>query len=482
MSLRRGLAPGALEDVDLDSVGIPSAADLEGGGGSPGGRAGASPGHHLPREKDFNGVSLPIIAAVVSFFVVTALMALSVPGYRLPLFGTTLLAFAAVTLAYVMTVWVMRHDDGTDAMYQVTAAVRKGAEGFFSTQYGTIFRMSLVVALVLGLGYLTRPHDETQHVGPVAMAVTVASSFLFGAFFSALAGYTGLYICVRANARVAAAAKVSFRHTMQVAMVSGAVPALVVVGLVISGIIFLFSLLHVAFGTEGREPQELPLLMVGFGFGASFVALFAQLGGGIFTKAADVGADLVGKVEAGLEEDDSRNPAVVADLVGDNVGDCAGRGADLFESISAEIIAAMVLGGSIAGKAELPPTGFILFPVVIHGFDLLVSAGGLFLAFNLPERSYRSRNPLSILKAGYLTAIALAAAGFFVACKLLLSFPDEAPKACFNFFLCGILGMVAALLTVYITQFYTDYTFRPVLDVAKASVSGHAMNVRQERG
>jgi Na+/H+-translocating membrane pyrophosphatase len=495
MSLRRG----GLEEVDLDQKGMSSVAvDLEGGDsptsprlGSPRGPSshsgvGAARHHHFAREKDFHGVPVPVLGSIAGFFGLTAVMSLSVPGYRGPLFATTVLGFVAVALAYRLTLWVMAKDDGSDEVHQVSAAVRKGAEGFFNTQYGTIFRMSLVVAAILGVGYMFRSseqHDAADEtaIGTLSRAVVVALSFLFGAFFSAMAGYTGLFICVRANARVAAAAKVSFQSTMQVAMVSGAIPALIVVGLVVTGVVFLFCLLQLAFGREDRPPQEIPLLMVGFGFGASFVALFAQLGGGIFTKAADVGADLVGKVEAHLEEDDPRNPAVVADLVGDNVGDCAGRGADLFESISAEIIAAMVLGGSIAGKAGLPAAGFILFPVLVHGFDLVVSAAGLAFAFYLPERVYSSRNPLRILKAGYLCAITLAAVGFYIACRLLLSFPEEAPRACRNFFLCGLLGMAAALLTVYITQYYTDYSFRPVRDIAKASVSGDAMNVRAVR-
>lgn len=432
------------------------------------------------REKDFVGVPKRLLGSVCAFFGLTALLSLCVPGFRAPLFITSILGFLAVALSYYMTLWVMAKSDGTDKMYEVTTAVRKGAEGFFKTQYGTIFRMSLIVAVVLFVGYLFRGghnDDDVDEIAVSTMALVVAFSFLFGALFSALAGYIGLFICVRANARVAAAAKVSFQETMQIAMVSGAIPALVVVGLVVSGIIFLFSVLHVFFGDDDLHPQQVPLLMVGFGFGASFVALFAQLGGGIFTKAADVGADLVGKVEAGLDEDDPRNPAVVADLVGDNVGDCAGRGADLFESISAEIIAAMVLGGSIAHKAGLPPSGFILFPVLIHGFDLVVSAAGLAFAFNLPASTYNAKHPLGILKSGYLCAIALAAVGFFIACRSLLHF-EQAPGAYLNFFYCGLLGMIAAVLTVYITQYYTDYIFRPVKDIAKASVSGHAMNVR----
>jgi hypothetical protein len=322
-----------------------------------------------------------------------------------------LLVVATVTVAVVtalsMVNWLMKKDDGTKEMQEIVDAIRKGSEGFFKTQYGTIFRLTFVVGGAIFVGYLFRPSGAGHTMSTVSLATVTACTFMFGAFCSAMSGYIGLYICVRANARVASAARTSFRSCMQVALIAGAIPALIVVSLVVLGVAFLYAVTETYIvGEVGAQekPEEIPLLMVGFGFGASFVALFAQLGGGIFTKAADVGADLVGKVESGLDEDDPRNPAVVADLVGDNVGDCAGRGADLFESIAAEIIAAMVLGGTMAKKANLPAAGFVMFPLVVHACDLVVSSIGIAYAFNLPESSFASRqvgcnsiHPMSML-------------------------------------------------------------------------------------
>ena len=240
---------------------------------------------------------------------------------------------------------------------------------------------------------------------------------------------------------------------------------------------------------------RVPFVLVGFGFGASFVALFAQLGGGIFTKAADVGADLVGKVEQDIPEDDPRNPAVIADLVGDNVGDCSARGADLFESISAEIIAAMILGGNFlpliphththtqrivgtlstdCGLSESEIRGYVLFPLLVHAFDLVVSLCGVFYARE--NENDLDDNPLTILKRGFSVALALAVFGFAIATRWLL-FAESAPNAWFHFFLCGLIGMGTAYLVIRITQYYTDYDHRPVKSIAKASTTGHATNI-----
>ena len=228
-------------------------------------------------------------------------------------------------------------------------AIREGAEGFLSTQYTAIFSYAAVTAVLLFLLYLSRPpaHHSLSTFG---VALITSGTFATGAFMSGIAGYIGMWISVRANVRTAAAATRSYQEAIDTGMRGGAVCGLLVVGLCVFGITSLFVLMTVLF-------PELPValvpdLLVGFSFGASLVALFAQLGGGIYTKAADVGADLVGKVEQNIPEDDPRNPAVIADLVGDNVGDCAGRGADLFESISAEII------------GDMPPAKN---PQLIHG-------------------------------------------------------------------------------------------------------------------
>lgn len=205
--------------------------------------------------------------------------------------------------------------------------------------------------------------------------------------------------------------------------------------------------------------EEIPVLLVGFGFGASFVAMFAQLGGGIYTKAADVGADLIGKVEVGIPEDDPRNPAVIADLVGDNVGDCAGQCADLFESISAEILSAMILGGAMANHAGLDPdlkAGFILFPLLVHSLDLFVSTVSVYFVSTkeghpLKDPSYgQIEDPLEVLKRGYYISLLLAIIGLYFICYNFLNIPT-APNAYFYFFLCSVVGVIVSFLFVAIT-------------------------------
>jgi len=427
---------------------------------------------------DFQGVPPSLMVATFIFFALTFFAVGKVAEAHILAF-CAVLCLLAFALAYYLTVIVMECPVGTPAMQEVVDAVRKGAEGFFTTQYTTIYRMSLVVAAMLFTGYLYRPSNAAQeHIKPFTMAAVISFSFLFGAFCSAAAGFVGLYVCVRANARVASAARQSYKRAMQVAIMSGAVPALLVIALVVMGIIFLYATLtYFVVGVEeaAANPSEVPLLLVGYGFGASFVALFAQLGGGIYTKAADVGADLVGKGEFDLDEDDPRNPAVVADLVGDNVGDCAGRGADLFESIAAEIVAAMILGGTMAEKAGLNASSFVMFPIVIHGFDLVVSSVGILAAYNMPDFMYRLKQPLLILKAGYYSALTCSVGTFYVSCHWLLDVPGT--RAANYFFCCGLCGMFTALLTVLITQYYTDYVYAPVKSIARASQSGHATNI-----
>ena len=218
-------------------------------------------------------------------------------------------------------------------------------------------------------------------------------------------------------------------------------------------------------------------------FGASFVALFAQLGGGIYTKAADVGADLVGKVEQDIPEDDPRNPAGIADLVGDNVGDCAGRGADLFESIAAEIVSAMILGGSIldtALKRDCDPSsqgcdlaeGYVLFPLAVHAMDLIVSSIGIMLV----KANSNTEDPMDVLKRGWLYSVALASVGFFGITRMLLH-TEQAPDAWWHFALCGMVGILCCYAFILITQYYTDYNYYPVKSIAQASTTGHATNV-----
>lgn len=314
------------------------------------------------------------------------------------------------------------------------------------------------------------------------MALITSLSFLLGANCSAISGYAGIWVSVRANVRVAASARKCYNDSLQICFRGGAFSAIINVALAIFGISFMFLLMSLIFylnSPDARDPpiQEIPVILVGFGFGASFVAMFAQLGGGIFTKAADVGADLIGKVEQGIPEDDARNPAVIADLVGDNVGDCAGQCADLFESISAEILSAMILGGAMAEAANLDfdtKSGFILFPLIVHCLDLTVSTIGVFFVKTKPGLPHHRHDygeledPLNVLKRGYYVSLVLAVVGLFFICNNFL-FINALPQAYFKFFLCSCIGVVVSFLFIKITQYYTDYTYEPVRSIARSS-------------
>ncbi|MBC8646112.1 MAG: sodium-translocating pyrophosphatase [Thermoanaerobaculia bacterium] len=372
--------------------------------------------------------------------------------------------------------WVLRRDTGTPAMQAISNAIKEGAEAFLRRQNRTIGVLAVMLAVVIFVLYAyVRSHHEFDPV-PTALllAFWTTLSFVLGAACSVIAGYVGMWISIRANIRTASAARTSLNDALRIALRGGAVSGLFVVAMSLFGVGGLYWL--VSRFTEVPQVQ-IPLLIVGYGFGASFVALFAQLGGGIYTKAADVGADLVGKVEAGIPEDDPRNPAVIADLVGDNVGDCAGRGADLFESTAAENIGAMILGATLAAASERAGLGFsagivgvMLFPLVARAFGLLASIVGILIV-----RTREDRDPMQALNRGYYVAAALAIVGFFVATRWLLANP-QAPDAWWKFFLCGVIGVLTSIAFVYITQYYTEYRFRPVKEIAAASQTGPATN------
>ncbi|MEO8348202.1 MAG: sodium-translocating pyrophosphatase [Acidobacteriota bacterium] len=373
--------------------------------------------------------------------------------------------------------WVLKKDTGTPEMREISNAIKVGAEAFLKRQNTTIVFLAALLAAVIFLLYaFVRSHHDFDPV-PTALllAFWTTLSFLLGAACSVIAGYIGMWISIRSNIRTASAARSSLNDALRIALRAGAVSGLFVVAMSLFGVGGLYWL--VSRFTDVPEGQ-IPLLIVGYGFGASFVALFAQLGGGIYTKAADVGADLVGKVEAGIPEDDPRNPAVIADLVGDNVGDCAGRGADLFESTAAENIGAMILGATLAAAAERAGMGFaagivgvMMFPLVARAFGLLASIVGIFLV-----RTREDQDPMQALNRGYYVAAGLAMIGFGVATRWLLYNPS-APDAWWKFFLCGIIGVLTSVAFVYITQYYTEYRYRPVQEIAQASTTGPATNV-----
>jgi K(+)-stimulated pyrophosphate-energized sodium pump len=379
---------------------------------------------------------------------------------------TLLCSILALVFAVRLAQWVLKHDDGTPEMRNISNAIREGAEAFLGRQYTTIALLTIpVTALIFVLyGYLRPPtaHDPVPY--PWQLATYVAGSFIFGAICSGIAGYIGMFVSIRANIRTAAATRSSLNTGLQIALRGGAVSGLFVVAMSLLGVGGLFAVLSII----GIGAEKIPFLIVGYGFGASFVALFAQLGGGIFTKAADVGADLVGKVEAGIPEDDPRNPAVIADLVGDNVGDCAGRGADLFESTAAENIGAMILGVGLFPYFGLKG---ILFPLVVRAFGLLASIAGIMVV-----RTPEDGDPMHALNRGYYLTTVLAALGFGIGCYWLLSSP-QAPDAWWHFWLCGVIGLLAAIAFVYITQYYTEYKYRPVKSIATASQTGPATNI-----
>ena len=362
----------------------------------------------------------------------------------------------ALVAAFVLAKIVLSSDAGTPEMQVISNAIREGAEAFLSRQYRTIAALAVVLAVALYLGYhlSSIPHDR-------AVALKTVIAFLVGAVCSGLAGFTGMYVSIRANIRTASAARTSLNKALQAALRGGAVTGLVVVALSLIGVGVLFF----CFGGL-THPQEVPYELVGFGFGASLVALFAQLGGGIYTKAADVGADLVGKVEAGIPEDDPRNPAVIADLVGDNVGDCAGRGADIFESTAAENVGAMILGAAL-----YPVFGIkgILFPLIVHAINLVASIVGVAIV-----KTNDTEDPMSALNRGYYVTSFLALGGFAFAIYHMLNGPGVHPAWLLG---CGVTGMITAFLFVWITEYYTECKFRPVQSIAEASTTGPATNI-----
>ncbi len=382
----------------------------------------------------------------------------------------------ALLFALYLSRWVLRQDDGTPAMRTISDAIREGAEAFLSRQYRTILLLTVPVAAVIYILYaFIRPASPHDAVPVSDLALYTAGSFIFGAICSGVAGYVGMYVSIRANIRTASAARTSINRGLRIALRGGAVSGLFVVAMSLLGVGGLYLLLS----RLGVTDHDIPLLIVGYGFGASFVALFAQLGGGIFTKAADVGADLVGKVEAGIPEDDPRNPAVIADLVGDNVGDCAGRGADLFESTAAENIGAMILGATLAANAQSQMgitfaggvVGVMLFPLVARAFGLLASIIGVMVV-----KTTEDGDPMEALNKGFYLTTVLAAIGFGVGCYWLLDTP-QAPQAWWHFWLCGLVGLATAMAFVYITQYYTEYKYRPVKEIAVASQTGPATNI-----
>src|ERR1700741_4222916 len=365
-------------------------------------------------------------------------------------------------LAILYGIWatlsVLSADQGSAKMQEISAAVREGAQAYLKRQYATIGIVGVVIFVIIGftLGWL------------------VAIGFAIGAILSGATGFIGMNVSVRANVRVAQAATKSLAGGLELAFKSGGITGLLVAGLALLGVTLYFGFLT---GTLGKAPNDRTVVdaIVALGFGASLISIFARLGGGIFTKGADVGGDLVGKVEAGIPEDDPRNPATIADNVGDNVGDCAGMAADLFETYTVPAVATRVLAAIFFVGTPLLLNMMIL-PLAIGGVCIVTSIIGTFFVKLGPSQSIMGALYKGLIATGILSRVGVAGCCYGLSGGDKLAGVDYTGMALFE---CGVVGLVVTALIIWITEYYTGTDFRPVKSIAAASVTGHGTNVIQ---